>query len=217
MAVKCEICKMKILVVAATEFEIAPFLREKNNIDVLITGVGIPATIFHLTKKLLQDKYELAIQAGIAGTFNKQIKKADVVLVSDDAFADVGIHEKQNFTTLFENKFIDENDFPYKNGWLKNANSFLSENALPIVKSVTVNTVTDNKEYIQKMVDKFNPAIESMEGAAFHYVCLQQKINFIQVRSISNEVGERDKTKWDIKNAIINLNVELKKLIQNFS
>jgi futalosine hydrolase len=54
-----------------------------------------------------------------------------------------------------------------------------------------------------------------MEGAAFHFVCLQQKIPFIQIRSISNSVGERDKTKWVIKDAVNNLNSELVKLIND--
>ena len=56
-----------------------------------------------------------------------------------------------------------------------------------------------------------------MEGAAFHYVCLQQKIKFLQLRSISNRVGERDKTKWAMKEAIANLNIELKKLVKNIT
>jgi len=208
---------MNILLVAATEFEIEPFISEKNNVDVLITGVGVPATVFHLTKKLLQSKYELIIQAGIAGTFTKQIEKSGVVLVSEDVFADIGIQEKQNFTTLFENKFIDEDDFPYKDGWLKNTNSYFSVTTLPVVKAVTVNTVSDNNEMIRRTVKKFDPVVESMEGAAFHYVCLQQQASFIQIRSISNQVGERDKTRWDIKNAVTKLNVELKKLVENFS
>ena len=42
---------MNLLVVAATKFEIEPFLKENNNADILITGVGIPATVYHLTKK----------------------------------------------------------------------------------------------------------------------------------------------------------------------
>lgn len=206
---------MKILVVAATEFEIEPFIHEKNNVDILITGVGIPATVFHLTKKLLENKYDLAIQAGIAGTFNNQIKKANVVMVSEDAFADIGIDEKQNFTTLFENDFINENDFPYKNGWLKNRSSFLLNNPLPKVRGITINTITDNEKRIKTIIDKFNPAIESMEGAAFHYVCLLQNIRFLQIRSISNKVGERDKSKWKLKESIENLNKKLLKIIKN--
>ena len=45
-----------------------------------------------------------------------------------------------------------------------------------------------------------------MEGAALHYTCLMEKIPFIQLRSISNYIAERDKTKWDMKRSIINLN-----------
>jgi futalosine hydrolase len=68
-----------------------------------------------------------------------------------------------------------------------------------------------------KMIrEKFLPDIESMEGAAFHYVCLQQKNNFLQLRSISNRVGERDKSKWKLKESIENLNKELLKIIENF-
>ena len=56
-----------------------------------------------------------------------------------------------------------------------------------------------------------------MEGAAFHYVCLQQKIPFIQLRAISNYVGERNKTKWKMKEAIINLNEKLIFLLTELS
>ncbi|MGH2563712.1 MAG: futalosine hydrolase, partial [Ginsengibacter sp.] len=70
---------MNVLVVSATELEIESFLPEKNTADVLITGVGIPATIFHLTKKLSKKKYDLVIQAGIAGSFTDILKKGSVV------------------------------------------------------------------------------------------------------------------------------------------
>jgi futalosine hydrolase len=38
-----------------------------------------------------------------------------------------------------------------------------------------------------------------MEGAAFFYVCLMEKVPFIELRAVSNEVGERDKSQWDIR------------------
>ncbi len=55
-----------------------------------------------------------------------------------------------------------------------------------------------------------------MEGAAFHYVCLQEEVKFLQLRSISNAVGERDKKQWKMKEAIISLNIELDKLVKHF-
>ena len=206
---------MNLLIVSATEMEIAPFLQENNKADVLITGVGIPTTIFHLTKKLMCFNYDLVIQAGIAGTFNNKVELEEVVLVNEDTFGDIGIHEKGNFINIFEMGFMNENDFPFKNGWLVNDHPVLEKTKLTVAKAITVNKITDDLLQLKNAQQKFSAEIESMEGAALHYVCLQQKINFLQIRSISNIVGERDKTKWRMKNAIKNLNKELIQLIQN--
>lgn len=207
---------MNVLVVAATKFEIEPFLRLNDTPDVLITGVGIPSTIFNLTKKLLQANYGLVIQAGIAGSFTGSLQNGSVALIEKDTFADIGVDEKGNFKTLFDMGFVNENEFPFTQGWLANQHPYLTKPSLPIASSITVNKITDDINEIRSLSKKFNAGIESMEGAALHYVCLQQKINFLQLRSISNVVGERDKRKWAMKEAITNLNIELKKIIEHF-
>lgn len=207
---------MNVLVVSATESEIKSFASENNNADVLITGVGIPATIFHLTKKLLQKNYDLVIQAGIAGAFSNDLKKGSVLLVNKDTFGDIGIYENKNYKTLFDADLMNKNEFPFSNGWLINHDKYLLHSPLLSATGITVNKITDEVEQIKNLAEKFNPAIESMEGAALHYVCLQQKINFLQLRSISNSVGERNKQKWAMKEAITNLNIELKKLTAHF-
>ena len=56
-----------------------------------------------------------------------------------------------------------------------------------------------------------------MEGAALHYVCLHEKIPFLQLRTVSNYVGERNKTKWNIADAFENLNLELVTLINQIT
>jgi futalosine hydrolase len=50
-----------------------------------------------------------------------------------------------------------------------------------------------------------------MEGACLHYVGRTANIPFLQIRAISNYVGERDKSKWQIKEAIAALNQALLK------
>ena len=207
-----------ILLTAATEFEIASFINYKHEkYDVLITGVGIPSTLFHLQKRLNQVDYDLVIQAGIAGCFNNTLNLGDLVLIEKDAFGDIGMEEKNHFTPIFKSGFVDENEFPFENGWLKNNNHLLKQSSLKIVSAVTVNKVSDSILQKEQLIKNFNPAIESMEGAAFHYVCLQENIPFVQMRSISNHVGERDKTNWKIKDAITNLNTELGKLIESIN
>jgi futalosine hydrolase len=206
---------MNLLIVAATEFEIKPLQDQNLEADYLITGVGIPATIFHLTKKLMAKNYNLAFQVGIGGTFNDAMPPGDVVLIKEDAFGDLGIEENGKLKTLFETGFAGKDDFPYEDGLLINRSMLLEKIDLPKARAITVNKVMDGQIQIDNNKERFNADIESMEGAAFHYVCLQQKINFLQIRGVSNIVGERDKAKWRMKTAIENMNNEVLKIIKN--
>lgn len=208
-----EICTMRILLIAATEYEIEPFRAENKAVDVLITGVGVPVTVYHLQKTIQQIQPDLIIQAGIAGAFSEKQLLGEVVLVKQDAFGDLGMEQKEQFTPIFRSEFANKNEFPFSDGWLINPSTLFTRTQLRSVKAITVNKVTDSILQKQQSIINFSPDIESMEGAALHFVALQQNIPFIQIRSISNWVGERDKSKWKIKEAISNLNNELKKII----
>ena len=80
---------MKLLVVAATQAEIAPTLAhfgiasnnfiETENFDLLITGVGMVATAFSLGKQL-SNQYNLVLNVGIAGSFDRDIALGEVVI-----------------------------------------------------------------------------------------------------------------------------------------
>jgi futalosine hydrolase len=217
MKVKHEICYMQILIIAATELEIQPFLNTNPKTDVLITGVGIPATLYHLQKRMQQLDYDFIIQAGIAGAFNDTVPLGKTVLIKQDTFGDLGIEEKENYTSIFESGLADKNEFPFENGWLVNRNEIFKTSTLLAVKAITVNKVSDSLVQKQQLIKQFNADIESMEGASLHYVCLQETIPFLQIRSVSNYVGERDKSKWKMKEAIENLNTELSKLINKLT
>jgi futalosine hydrolase len=123
------------------------------------------------------------------------------------------MEQKEQFTPIFRSEFANKNEFPFSDGWLINPSTLFTRTQLRSVKAITVNKVTDSILQKQQSIINFSPDIESMEGAALHFVALQQNIPFIQIRSISNWVGERDKSKWKIKEAISNLNNELKKII----
>lgn len=210
---KCEICMMRILVIAATKPEIEPFTATNKEAEILITGIGVPSTLYHLQKKLQQQSIDIVIQAGIAGSFSNENNLGEVVFVRQDTFADIGIEENEKFTGIFQSGFADKDAFPFSNGWLINSNPIFINSWLPLVKAITVNKVSDSILQTKQLANSFSPEIESMEGAALHYVCLQENISFIQIRSISNLIGERDKNKWKLKEAIKNLNTELYTLI----
>ncbi len=217
---------MKILLTAATTFEIEPTLQliEKKGlspnieVDVLITGIGPVNTAFLLTKAIVAHNPDLVVQAGIAGSFNyDDLPAGTTVLVKYDTWGDLGMEEKGQFTTVFDAGFAGKNHFPFTEGWLMNPHSILNNSTLPVVKSVTINKVSDSLVQKKQLAGTFDAQTETMEGAALHYVCLQENIPFLQIRSISNEVGERDKSKWSIKEAVENLNIELTVLLKNYS
>jgi len=204
---------MQILLIAATEHEIRQELIANSGVDLLITGVGCPATLYHLQKRLQQIDYDMVIQAGIAGTFNDLLKPGQTALVKEDGFGDLGTEEKEEFMPIFKTGLAGENDFPFEKGRLVNTHPVLDLSALPKVNAITVNKVSDSMLQKQQLLQHFDPQLESMEGAALHYVCLQEKIPFVQIRSVSNTVGERDRSKWKMREAIEALNHELLSLV----
>ena len=217
MKCKDEFCTMQILLTAATANEIELFINIYPNVDILITGVGVPSTMYRLQKRLHQVDYDIVIQAGIAGAFSDELNLAETVLVKQDTFGDLGTEEKELFTPCIAAGLINPNEFPFADGWLINSTGIPKTSILKSVKAVTVNKVSDSIIQKQQLLHAFHPQIESMEGAALHYICLQEEIPFVQIRTVSNYVGDRDKTKWKIKEAFENLNDELLNLIDQLT
>ncbi len=216
-----------ILVLAATAKEISPFLQAmkkddavlKNyNIDILVAGIGLTATTYQLTKQLALRNYNLIIQAGVAGSYDTTVALGKVLVVKQDSIADQSVVEMKKLKTLFDLKLVPHSQHPYKNDWLINPyKEILKLACLKQVKGISVNEISTSKQMIKFYRETFNPVTESMEGAALHYVCLMENIPFIQLRSISNYIGERNKKKWDMQDSIKNLNNELIKIIEILS
>ena len=215
---------MKILVAAATPIEISPFLKQLredpllfSNTDVLITGIGLTATTYTLSKQFQIYKPDLVIQAGVGGCFDKTKPLGTVVAVKQETIADQSVIEINQLKTLFDLKLVPHNQFPYRNGWLINKNELLKNIKLQKVKGISVNEITTSRKKMIFYEKHFSPVVESMEGAALHYTCLMENIPFIQIRAMSNYIAERNKKKWNMKESVDNLNNELVKTLKNIN
>ena len=215
---------MNCLLIAATSKEIEPYIawlktmpagKKKTLPDVLITGIGLTATTYALTRKLRLKKYALVIQAGVAGCFNKKLSLGSVVVVKKEAIADQSVIELKQLKTLFDLKLLPADQFPYSKTWLINPyNDLLKKTGLRQVKGISVNEITTSRQKLAFYEKNFNAVAESMEGAALHYTCLMENIPFLQLRSMSNYIGERNKKNWNMKDSIVNLNAALIQLVQ---
>ena len=216
---------MNFLVIAATPREISPFLDTLRDmpvlfprdveIDVLITGVGLVAATYSLSRQVFIKPPGMVIQAGIGGCFDHSVPLGTVFAVKRDVIADQMAIENNQIVTMFDLGFAVHDHSPYKKGWLVNSNELLRKTKLKKVTAVSVNQVSSTSKTRNMLVEKFDPLLETMEGAALHYVCLMEKINFLQIRAASNYVGERNKKNWKLKESIQNLNIELISLLKN--
>ncbi|MBY0476137.1 MAG: futalosine hydrolase [Chitinophagaceae bacterium] len=217
---------MNCLIVSATILEIKPFIehcRISNKLDYidlqldfLITGVGSLNSSYALMKHLQVKKPDVIIMAGIAGAFSTKLSLGSTVVIKEEALADLGVQEKDGYKDVFDLKLLAPNQPPYTKKKLLNPFTVLMERTkLPKVGSVTVNQITGSKKTAELYSRKYKAAVENMEGAALHLVCLNENIPFVQIRSISNYVGERNKKKWKLKEAVTNLNTELIRLVES--
>lgn len=211
---------MRVIVTAATTGEWMPCF---SRVDTLYTerskrfkvyfhqsGVGMLATTFSLTKLLVEEKPDLIIQIGIAGCFDHSVDLGKIFLIEKDHAGDIGVEENGKWKDIFNLKLERSNYPPYEKKGLPNPHiAKMNLLHLKTATAVTVNEITTRKERIQQLVKKYDPLIESMEGAALHYSCKSLNVPFMQLRAVSNYVGERDKSKWKIKESIDNLNKTL--------
>ncbi len=223
---------MKLLITAATNAEIQPlsdYLLQYGSpvtpgvlqyggheIHLCIAGPGTVATTYALTKLLTEQTFDLAIQAGVAGSFDKEIDLGQVVLVQSEVPGDTGAEDHEAFLDIFTLGLTDPDAFPFSKGKLEcPLHDIPFPYRLLTVSGLTVNTVSGNGRTIRLRKELFDCQVETMEGAAFHYVCLQEKIPFAQVRAISNYVTPRDRNQWKMEEAINNLNEWLIRLLND--
>lgn len=183
-------------------------------ISTLITGIGSLPTAWSLMRQIGSNRPDLIIQAGIAGCFTGR-NPGEVLAIGDETLADLGVWEDHQFKTPFDLQLANPDHPPFTSGRLVNPyRSLLTLTGLPTVSAITVNEISTNPDRIDWYRTRTGAVIESMEGAALHYVGLREQIAFLQLRSVSNDVGVRDKSKWNVPLAIRRLNELLIRLLQ---
>ena len=234
---------MHILIVAATKAEIEPLISKFNleqslianrmtryqyinhSIDLLITGVGILPTAFWMGKVLSNGNYDFAINAGVAGSFSKALTLGEVVNINEDYLMEAGAENDSDFLTLSDLKLLELKDFPNTEEGIKSTYDFENPvlTAIKKVNGITVNTTHGNPLHIKQVCERYKrihgkePVTESMEGAAFLFACIHEKVPCLQMRAISNYIEKRDTNAWKLELAIRNLNTKVVELLDSYA
>ena len=215
---------MRILITAATAAELLPAQEvwevirnqadNQHRIECLETGIGCTATAYHTVKALsvqADTPCDLIINIGIAGSFCDSLPLGSVVRVASDSLGDCGIQTASGFQSLFDSQLLDAETFPFSSGKLTPAPLPHGEPALAFLHAVEGVTVQHLIETGLAALHA-HAQVETMEGAAFFYVCMSEGVPCVALRAVSNMAGERDKSKWNIPLALH----ELRKALASF-
>lgn len=210
----------KFLIVAATPFETEALAKHfqvftpagdgmlttgpgaETSISILTTGVGMVNTAYALGR--CSGDFDMLINAGICGAFDRSLKIGEVVQVVSDTLSEMGAEDGEDFLAYPALHLGGTNHYAAN---LQSVPATLKP--LKQVSGITVNKVHGHEPNIAKAAALFRPQVESMEGASFFRGCAHMKGSCLQVRAISNYVEKRDKSKWNIPLALANLNTVL--------
>lgn len=95
--------RRRVLVVTSVDTERDAILRgiaETNRIDIITAGVGVAQAAAATVQALSDARYDLVVNAGIAGGFPGQTKVGSLVLASEIVAADLGAETADGFCRL---------------------------------------------------------------------------------------------------------------------
>jgi futalosine hydrolase len=208
------ICPGESKRLSKTGLEIISGKIHHKTYDLMITGPGVFNAAHALTVYLEQTSPFLILQTGIAGVFKASgLKIGDVAIATREHYIHTGIQSdclENNplpFDLIDKNPLSREGIYPFERERVDHYHEILShallKNKITITKGsfITVSSITSSFKQASQLYLLFSPVMESMEGAACSHISALYDIPVIEVRSASNFVGERDKSKWDIDRA----------------
>jgi futalosine hydrolase len=177
-----------ILVVCAVAKEL-DWLNSRAGVEVLVAGVGPVDAAARVAKHLSHNKYDVVVNAGIAGAFSSCAEVGDGVVVGEEMM-ELNLETGERIALPDGNIIADR--VP-ADAQLAEAITALG---FPLVRGITVARVTATDTTAQRLREK-GAEIESMEGFAVLRAAQLAGIPAIEVRGISNYVGDRAKSAWD--------------------
>lgn len=207
----------KVCIFAAVERELAPLRRRCVEAAgclshrFFVTGVGKVSASITATAAVLDERPELLLQVGCAGAYpDRGLEVCDVVVGTSEVLADEGVLTPDGFLDLealrlsiLEETLYNEipTAFPPAALWSDVQSRLAGRFQCHAGRLATVSTGSGTDERAAEISRRWEPLAESMEGAAIAVVGRKYDCPFVEIRGISNRVGTRDRSAWNIDGA----------------
>jgi futalosine hydrolase len=201
---------MRALAVVATEQERSALLRDvaasplplgpyggcrTAAADVLVSGIGPAAAAAATATALALGEYGVALSLGIAGAFRGTAEVGDTLVATELVAADLGADSPTGFLGLGALGWQDDT-VPVDADLLRVVLSRLGDAVTgPLV---TVSTVTGTRARADELAARHGAVGEAMEGWGVLVAATAHQVPVLEVRTVSNLIGDRDPSSWDV-------------------
>jgi futalosine hydrolase len=183
----------RILVVCAVARE-CEALCLPSQIERLICGIGPVEAGIALARRLATERYDRILNIGVAGGFAPRVDVGSCVIVTDEYYLDLGREDGDELK-------LPDGAQPITHVALDSA--FMHEPmeyGATLGPAVTSAMVTTSDERAAALRSRFVGVVsESMEGYALARAAAEAGVPLMQLRGISNRVGERSNSGWNLE------------------
>ncbi|MGN7470760.1 futalosine hydrolase [Brevibacillus sp. SAFN-007a] len=193
--------------VAAERDAVRQGLGEDDRFTAIIGGVGPASAAASTARALAQSRYDLVVCAGICGGFVGRTEVGAIVVASEIVCADLGAETPDGFCSVDELGF-GSTRVPVAGELAERVERAMQNADLPVGRGpiLTLSTVTGTAETAQSLADRMPEALaEAMEGYGVAVAAQAAGVPVLEIRTVSNAIGPRDKSAWRIKDALESL------------
>jgi futalosine hydrolase len=200
----------RVLIVTAVDAEkeaVQRGLKGAHGFDVIAGGVGPAATAAATARQLIQSTYDFVVSAGIAGGFAGQAEVSSIVIADTIIAADLGSETEDGFSSVQELGFGMDRVQADPASARKLAEALkIAGASVTLGPVLTVSTTTGTAATAARLLHRVpDAAAEAMEGFGVATAAAAAGVPVLEIRSISNQVGPRDRSAWKIKEALLAL------------
>ena len=174
--------------------------------DFLCIGVGMASAAMAITQRLCEQDYDEVLLFGVGGAWpdrlanggTQQLAIGSCVLLGSDRFGDLGVTMPEGFESLSAMGIGEDGPWPMDPELTRAAAARLG---CGTVDAVTVATGSASDPAALELASRTSFGVESMEGAAVALVCQRFGVPLVQLRCVSNYVGDRAQSQWSLDQA----------------
>jgi len=185
-----------LLIVCAVAKELAWF-APPSDAEVLVCGVGPVEAAARVARALALGRYTTVVNAGIAGSFPGVAPVGTGVVVAHESL-ELDIETGEPLALPHGERTIHRSDSD------PSLVAMLVERGVPAVRGITVARVTATGATAARLA-ALGAQVESMEGFAVLRAAEIAGVPAVEIRGISNIVGDRARSEWNFDAGIAGL------------